>query len=96
MDSLIKNYRDADGQAVQPYFAAFMIEHGYERASDPFKRDGHNCRFMEWNSARWAEFEREHGYPVAHHTRNCRSAEYIEWLDRRSLDFAARNFVEAA
>lgn len=96
MAKLIGNYRDADGQAVQPYFAAFMIEHGYVRASEPFKRDGHNCQYMEWNAARWAEFERAHGYPVAHHTRNWRSAEFIEWLDRRSLDFAARNAIEAA
>lgn len=91
MAKLIQNFRDASGQPVQPYFAAFMIEHGYSRAAEPFERDGHNCEYMEWNQARWAEFERANGHPVDHATRNCRSAEFTDWLDRRALDAAARN-----
>lgn len=78
----IRNFTDSTGERVQPYFAAFMIERGYERAREPFERDGHNLEYMEWNGARWAEFERENGYPHDH-IRSSRADEFTDWLQAR-------------
>lgn len=96
MSSLIENFRDADGQAVQPYFAAFMLLNGYTRARQPWERDGHNCEYMEWSRCMWERFERENGHPVDHETRNTRAPQFTEWLNGLCLDVVARSHVEAA
>lgn len=93
---MLSDFRDTAGQMVQPYFAAFMLERGYRRAVEPFERDGHNCEYMEWNAARWAEFERATGRRVDSSSRVFYRSEFLDWLDARAFDHAARNFVEAA
>lgn len=94
MAKLIDNYRDADGEAVQPYFAAFMIEKAYSRAKHIFERDGHGLEYMEWNQARWREFCSQNG--IDRDFSHLYRAEFSEWLAARAADHAARNHVEAA
>lgn len=89
----IDHYRDADGEPVQPYFAAFMIEHGYTRAKSIFERDGNGLEYMDWNRARWREFRTLHG--IDRDFQHFHAAEFREWLRGRSLDHLARTHVEA-
>lgn len=97
MINVIENFHDASGKAVQPYFTAFMLERGYIRADEPFKRDGHNCEYMEWNSARWREFEHSIGQSTSDFSdfRGFYRDKFSEWLNARAIDHAARAFCEA-
>ena len=85
MADLLDNYIDADGEPVQPYFAAFMIERGYRRAKHIFERDGHGLEYMEWNRARWREFKIPRGISL-HYTSGKDHADIQEWIEDRSSD----------
>lgn len=74
---------------VQPYFKAFMIERGYTDTSEADTTD-----YMEWNQDRWREFSRLRGFDISQ--RPFHREAFGEWLEARSLDFAAREHVEAA
>ena len=76
----IASFTDADGEAVQPYFAAFMLAKGYQRAKHIFERDGHGLEYFEWIAARWADFEADTGSTV--YPRSSRAAEFTQWLSR--------------
>ncbi len=78
----LRNFTDADGRRVQPLFAAFMLERGYDRSSHIFERDGHGGEYLQWNDKRWAEFEHENGYPFDYF-RSSRMEEFIDWLSAR-------------
>lgn len=87
MSSLIDNYTDADGQPVQPYFAAYMIKQGFTRAS---QAKGHE--FIIWIRARWVEFGRIHKIPETHLVMH--RPEFHAWLSACVTDAACRNHVE--
>lgn len=89
---LLSNYTDEDGKAVQPYFAAFMIEKGYTSAKHLFERDGHGLEYMLWNQDRWREFEDFTGEIV--NPRHRRAREFTAWLNDRAIDHACRNAIE--
>ena len=95
MASLIENFRDADGQPVQPYFAAFMIERGFRTAKEAMSIHLGGFEYMTWNQARWKQFEAAHGYQVDGPRRHL-AAQFTTWLNDRALDHAARRHVEAA
>lgn len=89
---LLKDYTDTDGQPVQSYFAAFMIEKGYTRARHIFERDGHGLEYLLWNAERWREFEQHTGEVVE--PRHRRAKEFTAWLNDRAIDHACRNDIE--
>ncbi|MFC3059489.1 hypothetical protein [Paenirhodobacter populi] len=90
---MLDNFHDADGEVVQPYFAAFMIERGYRRSKHIFERDGHGLEYQDWNRARWLEFKVPRGISL-HVTSKEDHAAFKEWLELRCIDFACRNSVE--
>lgn len=92
--ALIENFRDAAGERVQPYFAAYMIEMGYRTIKEAFAIDGSGAPYMAWNRIRWDEFCAPR--KIVSHVRRAHVAEFTAWLDRRVIDHAARNHVEAA
>ena len=66
----IRDYHDVDGNPIQPYYAAYMIEHSYERHTPP------NYKFMEWIQERWAEADCG-GHGQRDH------AKFLVWLEDR-------------
>lgn len=93
MRHLLENYIDADGEPVQPYFAAFMIERGYSRAKHIFDRDGHGLEYQEWNRKMWVSFKKPRGISLLS-TSEKDHADFLDFLENRSADFACRNHVE--
>lgn len=89
----IDTYTDADGEAVQPYFAAFMIEKGYARAQEPFKRDGHTQEFTFWMADRWRDFKTQRGIQMRRTSPEDHAA-FKAWLEGRCLDHLCRHHVE--
>lgn len=87
MNSLIDNYIDADGQQVQPYFAAYMIMQGFSRVAQAKSHE-----FIIWIRGRWVEFGRTHKIPEAH--RCMHRPEFHAWLSASVTDAACRNHVE--
>lgn len=92
-ETLIDNYRDANGQAIQPYYAAYMIEFGYRTPEEAAEKTGNQVEYMCWNSTRWAEFDALHGFKLD--DRCYHRDEFRQWLAARALDHVARNHVEA-
>ena len=90
----LRNFRDAAGEAVQPYFAAYMIERGFRVVADVRETFGNMGDYLLWNSTRWREFSAPRKIDVSLRTGS--SEEFTDWLQARSIDFAARNFIEAA
>ncbi len=74
----IRNYRDAEGVPVQPYYAAFMIEHGRQLIGGGIQV---NLQYMRWINARWDEFCTPRGIPA--HRRGLHAAEFTDWLQER-------------
>lgn len=100
MSSVLDNYHDADGQAIQPYYAAFMIEFGArtveEAQAASIELEGHrNLGFMFWIQKRWAEYEAAHGLK-RNGQRGLYRSEFDKWLESRALDRLARDCIEAA
>jgi hypothetical protein len=95
MASVIDNYRDANGEAVQPYYAAYMIEFGYRTPADAAAEHGQQWHYVVWNSLRWEEFERLNGIQPGS-VRSLYATEFHAWLAARALDHLARIHVEAA
>lgn len=87
MNSLIDNHTDADGQPVQPYFAAYMIRQGFTRTA---QAKGHE--FIIWIRSMWVEFGRIHKIPETHW---CMYRDkFGAWLEASVTDAACRNHVE--
>ena len=93
MKRLLENYIDADRLPVQPYFAAFMIERGYSRARHIFERDGNGEEYQEWNRKMWLSFKKPRGISLFS-TSETDHADFLDFLENRSADFACRNHVE--
>ncbi|MFG1410324.1 hypothetical protein V5G24_04345 [Xanthobacter sp. VTT E-85241] len=72
------NYRDADGQEVQPRFYAFMLDRGATRLSD-VSGPRVLADFMSWLSARWSEFDKLHGIP-SREARSFQQHSFDAWL----------------
>ena len=92
---IINNYRDANGEAVQPYYAAFMIEFGYRTPADAKESTGGNFEYMGWINARWGEFFASLGIKRPDHSRPY-AEQFCDWLEHRATDQLARAHVEAA
>lgn len=77
----IREFHDADGVEIQPYYAAFMIEHDLDR-----RLVGSQILFMSWISAMWRIFEtyvcRCDPTP---HIRRMHSREFTAWLQLRVM-----------
>lgn len=92
---IINNHRDANGEAVQPYYAAFMIERGYRSLSEAKALGGSNVDYMLWINASWNEFFSSLGIKRPDFSRPY-AEQFTEWLDQRATDLVARLYVEAA
>ncbi|MGN7750596.1 hypothetical protein [Sinorhizobium sp. 22678] len=90
----IGNFRDANGEAIQPYYAAFMIEKGYRTPAEAAALYRNQTEYMLWISHRWSEFEGAKG--IRHEDRPFYREEFNMWIAERALDHQARNHVEAA
>ena len=90
----IENHHDANGEAIQPYYAAFMIERGYQTLAEASAEYGNQTEYVIWNGDRWREFSRRFG--VTPEDRPYHRADFLNWLSDRALDHLARNSVEAA
>lgn len=91
---ILDNYTDETGIPVVPTFAAYMLENGFTRYIDAQNADG----FTLWQAERWEDFWIEQGHAGAmplFPTGSDRAA-FIDWLDQRAHDHAARRDVEAA
>lgn len=92
---IISNFRDINGEAVQPYYAAFMVERGYLSLEDTRAEAGSNCDFMEWVNDSWNEFFSSIGVKRPPFSRPY-AEKFTEWLDCKTTDRIARLYVEAA
>lgn len=92
----LEDFRDDAGEAIQPYYAAFMLEHGYRTGSDAWEAGGRsNYDFMVWVQARWAEYERRNGITNSEN-RRLYAGGFRAWLNDRAVDHLARYELEAA
>lgn len=94
MRSVLENYRDSTGAEIQPYYAAFMIEHGFRTVEEGRNEQGNQTPYMLWIQSRWGDFQSALG--ISQRQRYQYRTEFHQWLSRRALDHLARNAVEAA
>lgn len=89
---ILDSFTDADGLPVTATFAAFMLEHGYSTYREAQDSDG----FTLWQAERWQEFCDAHGIGILIAPDPSDRASFVDWLDDRAHDHAARREVEAA
>jgi hypothetical protein len=87
MTSDINSFTDANGQPIQPYYAAFMIERGYR-----IPPSGAQTDYVLWNGARWREFRALLG--ITEDQQRFHREDFRAWLQRRAHDHAARYDIE--
>lgn len=88
MGQAIRSFRDADGVQVQPYMAAYMIEHGFRTCAERKEVDRGNAAYLVWNRARWAEFNADHGISSALASSPF-ADDFLAWLEARTTRITA-------
>lgn len=81
--NIISDFVDYDGERIQPYYAAFMIEHGFCTARHCWKAHG-GSGYIAWNSRKWSEFLCLKKLPKDAPTRHL-AAKFEDWLAIRAV-----------
>lgn len=87
---ILENFTDKNGVRVQPYFAAFMIEYGFDTLEEANEMGPYF--YMEWNQKRWREYERLSA--IGSGFRPFHRKEFHFWLNGLALDKLAQRYVE--
>lgn len=87
--SVLDSYRDANGEAIQSYYAAYMILHGFSTPEEARKAtcpNASNADYVIWNQTQWADFERLTNRPVNSPFRRTYRDEFKAWLEQRCAE----------
>jgi hypothetical protein len=88
---ILDTFKDADGLPVTATFAAFMLEHGYRT----YREAQDAGTYDDWRRDRANEFASSFN-PGMIFAAAIAHPRFIDWLDARAHDHAARREVEAA